>query len=490
MGFWDSLETVLKSPAGATGLNIGTDFITSFMKSRAATGAAKTQTESATKSNALIDESLARSKETLSPFINTGVKATSQLTDLMNPQSETYASYFGGEPKSFTAPDPADVLNNPAIQFQLEQGNKAIERSAAARGGLVSGATAKQLTRYSQGVAAQGYNDVYNRAIQEYGLARNAYETNRATRLDLLNKSLQSGQSAATTYAGLDTALSGLKGENLQGAANVTAAGDVASGDIWSDLAGNTVGNLFDLATGKVNPIIQALNTANPIIQAIKSATSPQQLADIARVIQGNKVPTVQAPIPDTLPGSTIGEVAALGGAGAAVAGTLGAGAGAAAPAAAGAGAAGAGGAGAGAGAGAGGGGLVGLLTNPAFMLGAAAIPGVIAWKSSQVHPWADKLGSPEGPEGQWAADMRSIHEFGTANNWTREQKLAALTESLKEHAEQGVDWAKQNNKAKKVVQQWFEGFYDPNWQRDWPELAAVVEPYRSKVGLKHPGLK
>lgn len=51
----------------------------------------------------------------------------------------------------------------PGYQFRFDEGQKAIERSAAARGGMNSGATMKALTRFGQNIAADEYNNYLNR---------------------------------------------------------------------------------------------------------------------------------------------------------------------------------------------------------------------------------------------------------------------------------------------------------------------------------------
>lgn len=49
--------------------------------------------------------------------------------------------------------DPSSILEDPAYQFNLEQGQEAITGRAAAGGTLQSGATLKDLTKYGQGLA-------------------------------------------------------------------------------------------------------------------------------------------------------------------------------------------------------------------------------------------------------------------------------------------------------------------------------------------------
>ncbi len=70
------------------------------------------------------------------------------------------------DPGAFTFNFEAD----PGYQFRLQEGNKAMERSAAARGNLLSGGQAKALTQYNQGVASQEYGNAFSRAVQTHGM--------------------------------------------------------------------------------------------------------------------------------------------------------------------------------------------------------------------------------------------------------------------------------------------------------------------------------
>lgn len=74
--------------------------------------------------------------------------------------------------KPFAPRDPNQIMNDPAYQFQMGQGQQAIERSAAAKGTLLTGGTLKALQRYGQGLAST-YNDkYYGRDLGEYNIDR------------------------------------------------------------------------------------------------------------------------------------------------------------------------------------------------------------------------------------------------------------------------------------------------------------------------------
>lgn len=185
----------------------------------------------------------------------------------MDPNSEFSRGFQG----KFVAPNPQDVLNNPAIQFQLDMGQKAIERSASARGGLNSGATLKRVNEHAQGVAAQGYDDLYDRALAEFDRTFGIYKDTRDNRLSTVNLALQSAQDAANRVSGqaLDVNnqlasnvlnVAGRKGDNLQGAANVNAAAKIAGANANANAYSNIGQRALDLFT------IYAQNRGNPVV--------------------------------------------------------------------------------------------------------------------------------------------------------------------------------------------------------------------------------
>lgn len=59
--------------------------------------------------------------------------------------------------------DPSEFMNDPSYQFRKQQGMDGIESSAAASGGLLSGAALKSLNRYNSDLASQEYGNAFNR---------------------------------------------------------------------------------------------------------------------------------------------------------------------------------------------------------------------------------------------------------------------------------------------------------------------------------------
>ena len=91
----------------------------------------------------------------------------------------------------------AQFQADPGYGFRMSEGMKALERSAAARGGLLSGATLKGVQRFGQDLASQEYTNAFNR-----------YQTERAARLQPLQSLAGVGQTTAQQLgqAGMQTA--------------------------------------------------------------------------------------------------------------------------------------------------------------------------------------------------------------------------------------------------------------------------------------------
>lgn len=71
-------------------------------------------------------------------------------------------------------PDLSEFYQDPGYQFRLDEGNKALDRSAAGRGMLLSGAQLKSLNRFNQGMASQEFGNWFNRLYGLAGMGQNA----------------------------------------------------------------------------------------------------------------------------------------------------------------------------------------------------------------------------------------------------------------------------------------------------------------------------
>lgn len=109
------------------------------------------------------------------PTRRIGVNALTQAYNQVMPGGE-FARDFGM----------SDFQADPGYSFRLKEGMKALENSAAARGGLLSGNTIRATQERAQDLASQEYQNAYNR-----------FQTNRTNRLNPLFQLGDKGQIAS-----------------------------------------------------------------------------------------------------------------------------------------------------------------------------------------------------------------------------------------------------------------------------------------------------
>jgi hypothetical protein len=98
------------------------------------------------------------------PFLETGMGANKLLAARLGLGGDTSAPGFGDFTRNFSM---ADYQADPGYAFRLKEGLKAAEGSAAARGGLLSGATTRGVQRRAQDLASQEYGNAYDRYRQQ-----------------------------------------------------------------------------------------------------------------------------------------------------------------------------------------------------------------------------------------------------------------------------------------------------------------------------------
>lgn len=121
----------------------------------------------------------------------------------------------------------SDFEKDPGYDFRMQEGARGVESGAAARGGLLSGAAAKALTRYSQGFASNEYQNAYNR-----------YNTDQGNRYNRLMGLTGIGQNAT----GNMTAAGSRYGDQMVGlnsdSGNAQSAGIIGQGNAMQGMIG------------------------------------------------------------------------------------------------------------------------------------------------------------------------------------------------------------------------------------------------------------
>jgi hypothetical protein len=159
-----------------------------------------------------------------SPTAAAGTTSSEFVTDPNSPDFGKYARDFGA----------ADFETDPGYAFRLSEGMKALDRTAAARGGLLSGATLKGAQRFNQGLASEEYEKAYNR-----------YQTNRANQLNpLMGYATGPGMSATAASSGAAQNFGVQTGQNIQNAASARASGYIGGANALNQAIGG-VGNIY-----------------------------------------------------------------------------------------------------------------------------------------------------------------------------------------------------------------------------------------------------
>jgi hypothetical protein len=196
--------------------------------SKASKSAAGTQAAASAAATDAQERMFERQVELQEPFREAGMAGQNRLMDLLGlGKDKTAADYGKYASAEFT---PAQFQADPGYAFRMSEGLKALDRSAAARGGLLSGSTLKGTQRYGQDLASQEYQNAFNR-----------YQTTRTNTLNPFASLSGLAQSSANTLTGAAGQLGGQIGSNIIGAGNAMAAGQVGSANAISQGVGQGI---------------------------------------------------------------------------------------------------------------------------------------------------------------------------------------------------------------------------------------------------------
>lgn len=250
MTFWVAGAVVVSSAMGSQSASRAGN-----TQAAASDRAAQLERETAKEQLALQErtykENIARQK----PFYDVGVNA---LPELVNASKYTN---FGMD--QFNA--------DPGYAFRLKEGQKALERSAAARGGLLSGGTGKALQQFGQEMGSQEYMNAFNR-----------YQTERAARLNPLQSLTGMGQTTANTL--------GTAGQNY---ANT-------SGNIAGNMATNVGNQITNSAAARASGYVGSTNALTGGLNTYLNYAQGQNYLGALRGGGGSNVPgwSVNNPFP------------------------------------------------------------------------------------------------------------------------------------------------------------------------------------------------
>lgn len=188
--------------------------------------AAGAQTDAANASIAANQQQQGITRSDLLPYNMAGQGALSRLTRMTGADG-------GPVPIMPTVPDikmdQATLEQTPGYQFNLEQGLKAVQNSAAARGLGVSGAAMKGAATYATGLADSTYQNQFNNAVVN---SQNKFQnetTNQTNDYNRLMGLATLGESSGAQTGALGTQVASNIGNSLTGVGNANAAASMAT---------------------------------------------------------------------------------------------------------------------------------------------------------------------------------------------------------------------------------------------------------------------
>ena len=227
----------------AVGGGAAASLLSGWMGANAASGAASEQSTAALQAAEIQAQSTKaqlaqqqaqwqQNQNNQAPWVQQGQSAGSTLSADMAPGGALSHQFNASDLNANLAPN---------YQFQLQQGNQALQASQSAGGTSGAGQGLKDVSGYNQNLAGNAYQqafnnyttnqtNLYNRLQGISSLGENAAANvgNQGTQMSTnIANSMQAGTTASNNY--------------LTGAASATAAGQVGSANAWSGAVGTGI---------------------------------------------------------------------------------------------------------------------------------------------------------------------------------------------------------------------------------------------------------
>ena len=159
-----------------------------------------------------------QTREDFAPYRETGTNALAE-----------YAKLYGVGQEGLISPEEMEEARQrfkttPGYEFRFDEGVRALDRSAAARGKLRGGGYARELTRYGQGVASDEFGSYADRLAGIAGMGQGATQSTATLGQQTAgnisnalmtgagqqgNALMQAGTARASGYAGIANAATG-----------------------------------------------------------------------------------------------------------------------------------------------------------------------------------------------------------------------------------------------------------------------------------------
>jgi hypothetical protein len=243
-----------------------------------ATAGTQIVNDATTKANQGVTDTQGQGAQAVTNSASTGAGQVSDATKTANALLDPYAQSGADANKVLDAgiapggqfdstPTLSQLQMDPGYAFRLQQGSTALDRSAAARGGVTSGGDIKAQTDYAQGSASQEYQNAFNRY-------ETATQNNYANVSGVANRGLTAGTQMGTNDINSATYGSNLNYNAAQygattanTAAQWTGQQDINSGEFNTNSLNNAQQYASNMDVNEHNltgqQTINAGNTAN-----------------------------------------------------------------------------------------------------------------------------------------------------------------------------------------------------------------------------------
>ena len=201
---------------------IGGAAITAVATSESSRKASNAQVEGANKAAQLQADQFAQQRADQEPFRQAGITTQNELMRQLGLGGDSSTAGYGNLMHDFGA---GDFQADPGYGFRMSEGLKALDRQAAARGGLISGGALKAAQGYGQDLASQEYQNAFNR-----------YQANRSSKYGMLSGQQGVGQTATNALGAAGQNYANQAGDAYMGAANARASGYIGQGNAISGI--------------------------------------------------------------------------------------------------------------------------------------------------------------------------------------------------------------------------------------------------------------
>ncbi len=202
------------------------DPLGAYLNYKGASKAANVQGQAANTATDVAKQMFEQNRQDQMPWMQAGQAGLNQYAALMGLARQDDGSY------KFDPMAPAReglMRADPGYQFRLDQGRRTLENSAAARGGLLSGNTARALTEYGQDYGSNEFQNILNRYAALSGVGQSQTNQLGAQRTNLgsaIGQNAMTGAAArASGYMALPNAYAGMKDEALRGVGMILGRG-------------------------------------------------------------------------------------------------------------------------------------------------------------------------------------------------------------------------------------------------------------------------